>query len=264
MTFPSPRYTAARNNLYKALVSVRTYLAAKAGQSVEGYQSELQAIADSDDGERQLYDRIAALILIYALWAYEDGLQEANADPLAVTAAQGQVQSAVSAWAAQQTTYADGLAQAMANNTAIQNTPVGMPLPVLSGGSGAGTGFPDPTGSEVMTAEIQQASAAAIVERVGMWAESLRAFRLDGMVKGAELGGDDPIVAWILGPTDEHCQSDKGMTGCLELSKMPPMRLSDFVTAGWVPRAPGNEEITCHGWNCLCSLVRVADGKQVM
>lgn len=262
--FPSPRYLAARDNLWKALSAVRDYLTAKA-LSASGYEKELAALTNDATDEQKIKDRIAALILLYALWAYEDGLQESGADPAAISGANGQTQSAVATWAAQQTTFSAGLAEAMVQNTTVQATPIGSPLPPpLSGGTGAGPGYANPIGASVMTAEMKQASAAGTLNRIGMWGESLRAFRLDGLVKGAELGGDDPICQWMLGNTEVHCENGKGTIGCLELSLQAPQRLSDFVTAGLIPRAPGNEAITCGGWKCDCKLVRVADGKQIM
>lgn len=241
--------------------SVKTSEAVKAANLMTRYQSDLQAIGASGDDEARMRDRIIALLLIYALWAYAEGITDSGADPLEVAGAQDQIQQAAQTWATQQTTYAAGLAQAMAQNAQVQATPIGAPLPTTAASSSLtnfATQAPTVGGGTIplMTVAVKQASAEAIVERAGQWAETLKAFKLDGYVKGAELGGDDPYVEWVYGET-EHCDTCNELNGRKEL-------LSWFLLNGYVPRQPASETLDCRGYNCKCKLIRVSDGKQIM
>lgn len=257
----TPAYNAARANLVSAIVAVRHTLLSQKATTATDYKQAIQSAAQGQPDEHTLRDRIVALILLYAFLAYQDGLDESGADKGRQFDNRYQTQATVEAWAAGQAAFAAGLAQAMANNNAIQSTPIGSTAPItIIGGGGATQAGP---GAIIVNEQVRQTSAQAVDDRIGLWGESLNAFKVQGMADGAKLGGSEPFCHWVLGPTDDHCTSERGMTGCVELSQHSPEPLSFWVTNGFVPRAPGNPDVTCGGYNCKCRLLD-ADGKQIM
>jgi hypothetical protein len=83
----------------------------------------------------------------------------------------------------------------------------------------------------------------AILERVSMWADSLRS--LGDMGRAYALANEK--VQWTLGETEEHCDT------CLRLSRMKPHRVSWFTSRGYIPRQNGSTTLDCGGWLCDCS-----------
>lgn len=84
-----------------------------------------------------------------------------------------------------------------------------------------------------------------ILDRVGMWVDSLRS--LGDLGKAYALKNERG--QWTLGETEQHCDT------CLKLSKMKPHRVSWFVERGYIPRQNGSDTLDCGGWKCDCSVV---------
>lgn len=83
----------------------------------------------------------------------------------------------------------------------------------------------------------------AILERVSMWADSLRS--LGDMGRAYAMANEK--VQWTLGETEEHCRT------CLYLASLKPHRVSWFVSREYIPRQNGSEKLECGGWLCDCS-----------
>jgi hypothetical protein len=68
---------------------------------------------------------------------------------------------------------------------------------------------------------------------------------------------------WELGATQEHCISQGGTMGCAELSgQVHPVNW--YIQRGYIPRQPGNPNLTCHGFHCDCRVVDPETGEQLL
>lgn len=84
-----------------------------------------------------------------------------------------------------------------------------------------------------------------ILDRVGMWVDSLRS--LGDLGKAYALKNERG--QWILGETEQHCDT------CKYLAGLKPHRVSWFVERGYIPRQNGSGKLDCGGWKCDCSVV---------
>jgi hypothetical protein len=58
------------------------------------------------------------------------------------------------------------------------------------------------------------------------------------------------VYEWVLGPTEEHCPDCRRLSGQRH-------RFKEFYARGWIPQS---EQLSCHGYHCLCQLVKTSDG----
>lgn len=82
-----------------------------------------------------------------------------------------------------------------------------------------------------------------ISNRISLWANAYNNTRnrAKTMTKG------DPKLEWILGPTEEHCQSCSKLAGKVK-------RASYWAKANIFPQNPPNDRLECGGWRCRCEL----------
>ena len=210
-------YDRARANLARALLAVNDHLKAAPEPALPGYLSELRALTqDPTLTEQQVKDRIAAAIILWALWAFEDGLEAGGIDKSQVDAAD---EAVIGKWQDEQTAYAAGLAAAIVANSVVQ-------LDLTK------------------TTEEKAQSLSVINDRLQMWGESLGSLTVAGRMAAIAKGGDDPMVLWVYGDTD-HCTTCETLNGKRE-------KLSWFVLNGYIPRQPGSETLECGGYRCQC------------
>lgn len=247
-------YYQRRLNLANALLKAGIWLNGRYGLKAlpmtDRYQSAMTAISTLNLEKDALRERIIALIGLYALWAYEQGFISSGADITQLTEANS---ANVAAFVAEQSDFADGLAEAIVENRVIQSAPIGSIVAVSSQGSAviapSDSGVPGTT----VTDAVRSSTAAALDTRLGMWKDTLGTIQGKGRSDGAKQGGVDIMVTFHLGPTHEHCKSANGMIGCEDLDNQRHP-FSWFEERGYLPRVPANPNITCHGWNCLCFL----------
>ena len=215
----------AQEVLIVALVKAIQYLRRRAGikAAIEsGYTEALTGLSKQDDDSDTLRDAIIALLLLWGLRAYQEGMREAGiANPEA--AMTGDDRETVQAWVVGQTVYATGLAEAIAKANAL------------------------PAGAERDTAQ------ADIERRIALWAASLAVLQLAGQSSGHAKQNADPMVTWKFDPTKEHCQTGAGKMGCEELDGQRHP-LSWFTERGYIPREPDSPTLACGGWQCGCGL----------
>ena len=211
-------YDRARANLARALQRINDHLKAAPEPALPGYLSELRALTqDPTLTEQQVKDRIAAAIILWALWAFEDGLEAGGIDKSQVDAAD---EAVIGKWQDEQTAYAASLAAAIVANSAVQ-------LDLTK------------------TAEEKAQSLSVINDRLQMWGESLGSLTVSGRMAAIAKGGDDPLITWWYNDGNEHCHTCADLNGKTE-------KLSWFVLNGYIPRQPGSETLDCHGYRCAC------------
>lgn len=180
------------------------------GQVVTQYTDELtNAVYDVWNGHSDPIDlRRAhkAMLRSYAPQAYAEGMREGGVDEIDEED-QAALDEAVSDWLATQLPHVNDFAAA------------------------------------VGAAHKDKTQRPAIIDRVSMWADSLRS--LGDMGRAYALANEK--VQWTLGATEEHC------TTCLYLAGLKPHRISWFIDRGYIPRQNGNEHLECGGWQCDCS-----------
>ena len=77
-----------------------------------------------------------------------------------------------------------------------------------------------------------------LMSRAKMWANRFN----DAENQARQMAQNDPILEWILGPTEEHCGSCSKYAG-------KKKRASAWARAGIRPQS---RELECKGFNCLC------------
>lgn len=186
------------------------------------YADALTDLSKQDDDSDTLRDAIIALLVLWSLRAYQEGLRDSGiADPdTAMTDGDREI---VQAWVVGQTVYAAGLAEAIAKANTL------------------------PEGAERDTAQ------ADIERRIALWAASLAVLQLAGQSAGYTKQKADPMVTWKFDPTKEHCQTGEGKMGCEQLDGQRHP-LSWFTSRGYIPREPSSPTLACGGWECGCGL----------
>ena len=217
MTYPAGLPAAIRR-LAERLMARRPVKATIEAQYVEA----LTEAAKQDDDSDTLRDAIIALLLLWGLRAYQEGMREAGiTDPDAAMTQEDR--DTVTTWIAAQTAYAVGLAEAIAEANAM------------------------PEGDK------RDAAQANIERRIALWGASLAVLQLAGQSAGNAKQKVDPMVTWKFDPTKEHCQTGEGKMGCEQLDGQRHP-LSWFTSRGYIPREPDSPTLACGGWECGCGL----------
>lgn len=87
--------------------------------------------------------------------------------------------------------------------------------------------------------------------RIALWVATLAVL----IARGYASAQADKMGVWRYGDTD-HCDTCLGLNG-------KRARLSWFVENGYIPREPGSETLSCHGYRCKCTIFDDS-GKQLM
>lgn len=84
---------------------------------------------------------------------------------------------------------------------------------------------------------------SAIRWRIELWAN-----RYNEVVNEARIwfGGKTRLI-WVLGETEEHCESCSGLAGIVAFAE-------EWNQSGIRPQMPPNQFLACQGWRCHCHL----------
>ena len=84
---------------------------------------------------------------------------------------------------------------------------------------------------------------APLLKRAELWINRWT----DAQNQARLMAGGDKKLKWVLGATEEHCQTCAAMNGKVK-------RASYWREHGPHPQQPPNPGIECRGWNCLCTM----------
>lgn len=96
-------------------------------------------------------------------------------------------------------------------------------------------------------AQIRQASAngesvGPYQDRVDMWANRYNEVRDEARIEFSK--GTGQMFEWVLGPTEEHCDTCGGLAGIVATA-------DEWDESGYKPQS---QDLACHGYHCLCEL----------
>lgn len=98
---------------------------------------------------------------------------------------------------------------------------------------------------DIKTASYLESGFEQFRVRAGMWANRYDdAYNRAKVDIALESGGR---LMWVLGATEEHCESCAALNGIVAYAK-------DWDDAGVKPQQPPNAALECGGWQCDCKL----------